>query len=324
MLNQKSFEAQHSEGWEQLEQSLQALESRQWLRRDKPDTSNLPTLYADLCQQHAVALSRGYSQTLVDRLHTLISRAHHQLYRYKGHWLARTLYFVGGGFPAAIRQEARLFGLACLLFFGTAIVAGSCAAYSEDIAEIIMGGLNKYRYEQMYDPANFVIRPAGMEDSSSFEMFGFYIGNNIGIDFRVFASGMLFGVGSVLILLFNGIQIGAVAGHLSAIGFNSTFWGFVSGHSAPELLALCISGTAGLMLGRALVSPGRQARSLALLTAARAAVPLIIGAGVMTLLAAGIEAYWSPLQFPLTIKVLVGLLIWVLFGLYLLMAGRSK
>ncbi len=325
MLNQKTFEQQHKQTWAELDECLTALEATRLFRKRKTDSAHhLPTLYANLCQHHAIALSRGYSHTLVDTLHAQINRAHHQLYRYQGNWLARTMRFIGGGFAAAVRKEAKLFGIACLLFFGTALVAGSFAAYSEDIAELILGGRTKFNIEQMYEPNTFDIRPANMEDASSFYMFGFYIANNIGIDFRVFASGIVFGIGSVFFLLLNGVSIGAAAGHLSAIGYVDTFWGFVAGHSAPELLALCISGTAGLMLGRALISPGQQSRALALLRNAQAAVPLVLGAGLMTLVAAFIEAYWSPLEFALPIKVAVGLLIWVVFGAYLLFAGRAK
>ena len=81
---------------------------------------------------------------------------------------------------------------------------------------------------------------------------------------------------------------------------------------------------AGLMLGRALIKPGQQSRRLALLREAKASVPLIIGAGMMTFMAAFIEAYWSPLPYPLYIKVSVGLVIWTAFILYFCFAGRGR
>ena len=82
-------------------------------------------------------------------------------------------------------------------------------------------------------------------------MFGVYIWNNIGIDFQIFASGLVLGVGSVFTLLFNGVQGGAVMGHLTNLGFVSTFYGFVSGHSSFELMGAALSGAAGLRLGLA-------------------------------------------------------------------------
>lgn len=324
MQTQQAFEQQHESNWLALQSALHELESRKPWSKTDTDTSELPTMYATLCQQHALATSRGYSPALTDRLHHLITRAHHQLYKHRGHALQRIINFFGGGFALALREQKQLFGISCLLFFGTAFICGSLAAYSPEFTDTFMGSKLRYQLEQMYNPSNGSIRPEGQESESNLMMFGFYIMNNIGIDFRVFASGILFGLGSVFFLVFNGIQIGAAAGHLTAIGYNETFWGFVSGHSAPELIALCISGTAGLMLGMALIKPGRQTRRLALMRAAKKAVPLIIGAGVMTLLAAFIEAYWSSKDLPLALKLGVGAIVWIVTIAYLMLAGRTK
>ncbi len=324
MLNQRAFEQQYEKDWARIEATLDSLESWRFSKKRVADNSDLPTLYAALCQQHALAQSRGYSHALTKRLHELITRAHHQLYQNRGHLLYRIIQFLGGGFARAVREQWKLLAISSALFFVTAFICGGFAAYSVDFADLFMGSKNRFALETMYDPARGSIREEGMEDDTNFYMFGFYIMNNISIDFRTFASGILFCVGTVFVLVFNGIQIGAAAGHLSAIGYNETFWGFVSGHSAPELIALCISGAAGLMLGMALIKPGRQTRRLALVRAAKKAVPIIVGAGLMTLLAAFIEAYWSSKELDLSIKISVGVLIWILHILYLCLAGRGR
>jgi len=323
MLNQRAFEQQFETDWAQLDDSLNSLESaKPWAKKDV-DNSKLPTLYAALCQQHALAISRGYSPALTNRLHALITRAHHQLYKHRGHVIQRTVQFFGGGFPRALREQRTLFAISCLLFFGTSLICGALAAYSTDLADLFMGSKQRFALESMYGPESDSFRPEGKEDASNLLMFGFYIMNNIGIDFRVFASGILFCVGSIFFMVFNGIHIGAAAGHLTSIGYNERFWGFVAGHSAPELIALCVSGTAGLMLGMALIKPGRQTRRLSLMRAAKKSVPIIVGAGLMTLLAAFIEAYWSSKELSLSIKLSVGAVIWILMVAYLAFAGRN-
>ena len=88
-------------------------------------------------------------------------------------------------------------------------------------------------------------------------MLAFYIYNNVRIDFQCFAGGLLFGVGSIFFLVYNGLHIGAVAGHLTRVGYGETFWGFVAGHSSFELLGAVLAGAAGLRIGYALVAPGR-------------------------------------------------------------------
>jgi uncharacterized membrane protein SpoIIM required for sporulation len=175
----------------------------------------------------------------------------------------------------------------------------------------------------MYDPAN---RRLGMREADgSLEMFGFYIWNNVRIGFQTFAGGLAFGVGSVWFLGANGVIIGAVAGYLTQVGYSETFWSFVAGHSSPELLAIVISGAAGLRLGLALVSPGGLSRKSALMAAAKPAVRLMYGAALMFMFAAFVEAFWSPItDLPFQVKVGVGLAGWGLALVYFLLAGRGN
>src|SRR3546814_6196473 len=85
----------------------------------------------------------------------------------------------------------------------------------------------------------------GRDSGSDLQMFGLYIANNISIGFRTFAGGLLAGVGSLLVLVFNGVMFGTVAAHLQGIGHGGPFWRFVVGHAAPELSAIVVAGTAG-------------------------------------------------------------------------------
>jgi len=132
-------------------------------------------------------------------------------------------------------------------------------------------------------------------------------------------------LGSAFFLFFNGLMIGAVAGHLTHIGYGQTFWPFVVGHGAFELSAIALAGAAGLQLGWALIAPGRLPRSEALRLAARKSVLLICGVMLFLLIAAFIEAYWSSTigVAPMT-KYLVGAALWLLVATYLLFAGRTR
>jgi len=156
-------------------------------------------------------------------------------------------------------------------------------------------------------------------------MFGFYIWNNVRIGFQTFAGGLLFGVGSVWFLASNGVVIGAVAGYLTQIGYDQTFWSFVAGHSSLELLAIVLSGAAGMRLGVAVIAPGNLSRKAALMAAAKPAVRMMYGAALMFFAAAFVEAFWSPLtDVPYRVKIWTGLAGWGLLLLYFALAGRSR
>ena len=91
--------------------------------------------------------------------------------------------------------------------------------------------------------------------STDWMMFGYYIRNNISISFQCFAGGLFAGVGSLFFLAYNGAFSGALAGYLTARGLSSTFYPFISTHSAFELTAIVLSGAAGLRIGHALLAP---------------------------------------------------------------------
>jgi uncharacterized membrane protein SpoIIM required for sporulation len=134
----------------------------------------------------------------------------------------------------------------------------------------------------------------------------------------------LFGLGSVFFLIFNGLVIGAVSGHLTEIGSGQTFWSFVIGHGAFELTAIALAGAAGLQLGWALIAPGQLTRGESLRRAARKSVQMLCGVMIFLLIAAFIEAYWSStILIAPWVKYLVGAILWILVAAYLSLAGRA-
>lgn len=323
-MKQAQFEQAHDGEWEVLERTLTALESG----RAEDVRQRLPDFAADyrrLVRHHALAVERGYSLGLVERLQALLRRSHHQLYRRRARSAGRVLHFVWIGFPSALRTQARYFWIATLLFYVPALSMGLWS-YNDPLAiHSVLPSEQVAMLEFMYDPDNAQVgRDADRLSSTDFEMLGFYVWNNTAIGFRSFASGLLFGLGSVFVTTFNGIVIGAAAGHVSGLGFHAVFWPFVAGHSAFELTAICISAGAGLMLGAALLVPGRLRRIDALRLAARRAVPLIVGAAMFFFAAALVEAFWSPSDAPVVLKFVVSAMLWSFVIAYLSLSGRGR
>ena len=154
-------------------------------------------------------------------------------------------------------------------------------------------------------------------------MFAFYIENNVSIAFRCFAGGILFGVGSLFFLIWNSLVISGVVTWLTVSGYGDTILPFIAGHSSFELTAIVLSAAAGLMIGHAIVAPGRETRGASLRRAARHAVEIVIGVAIMLVIAALIEAFWSPASFvSASVKYVVGAVLWMLVISYFLLAGR--
>jgi uncharacterized membrane protein SpoIIM required for sporulation len=315
-VNQAAFVASRQARWEHYQALLKALRKRD--RHARPD--DFPSQYRSLCNDLALAQSRGYSLSLVARLEQWVMEGHQFLYQPRGSLGSEIVNFLRQGFPTLVRQEWRLVLVCSLLLFGPMLWLFWHIGTSPEFVYRVLSPEMVDQYEQMYGREDRMVRSA--EDEVF--MFAFYIMNNIGVALRTFAGGLVFGLGSFLILLFNGVQIGAVAAHLSFAGHHENFWTFVIGHGAFELPAIALAGAAGARMGLSLLLPGDLRRIEALRLSARRAVRLLYGVMLMLLLAAGLEAFWSASTVPATVKYTVGGFFWALVFGYFLLAGRVR
>ncbi|MCU1786406.1 stage II sporulation protein M [Pseudomonas sp. 13B_2.1_Bac1] len=321
-MKQSLFESRHQPQWQAFAEQLKQLEQGQ---AKSSDVADFPHQYRRLCQHLALAQERGYSSYLVDPLQQLALRGHQQLYRHRSQLAANILSFVLADFPRLVREQWRFVLAASLLFFGSLTGIALLVLLFPDLIYNIVSPQQVAEMQSMYDPdASRLGRAAERASSEDWMMFGYYVMHNIGIAFQTFAAGLLFGLGSVFFLIFNGLVIGAVSGHLTEIGYGQTFWSFVIGHGAFELTAIALAGAAGLQLGWALIAPGYLTRGESLRLAAHKSVQMMCGVMVFLLIAAFIEAYWSSTTgIAPWVKYLVGAALWLLVIAYLSLAGRS-
>jgi uncharacterized membrane protein SpoIIM required for sporulation len=322
-MNQAQFEARHAAEWRDFESWLDAPGARKEAAAGV-NPRHWPHRYRAVAHHLALAHDRAYGPELVDRLQSLALRGHQALYGSRGNAMAAVIEFIGSGFPALVRRESTLILTAIALLFVPLLGLIAILLRWPDFVHYLASPEQLLQYEAMYAPANRALGPQHKAESQ-LAMFGYYIWNNVRIDFQCFAGGLLFGVGAIFFMIYNGLMIGAVAGHLTQLGYISTFWGFVAGHSSWELLGAAISGAAGLKIGWALIAPGPHTRMASLKIASRTAVRLLYGAAGMTTCAAFIEAFWSSLRnLPVELKVTVGMVFWALFLAYFLFAGRDR
>lgn len=279
------FESANQATWSELEGML-ARPQRSL------DPERFLFLYRECCEHLALGQSRGFPLHLIDRLAAVTSRAHQIVYRQSDAGWDQVRRALLHGFPAMVRQHWVYVALAAALFGIPTLALGIAVYWNPDLILSVVDRRTAASFDQMYSPAAQAIgRPRDV--ASNWMMFGFYIKNNIGIAFQCYATGLLFGLGSLFFLLFNGAFGGAVAGYVTSLGYASTFFPFVATHSAFELTAIVLCGAAGLRLGAAVVLPGRLTRVAALELAARETSLIVFGSAVMLLIAAVIEAFWS-------------------------------
>lgn len=322
-MKQQHFEKLHQARWQALEENLNRKPVS--TTAEKTMQADFIRLYRQVCRHLALARQRRYTPYLVQRLNRLVLLGHQELYSARRDGiLVRITQFVGGTFPQQVRRDWRFVAVSSLLFFGPLLLMALSIQLKPVLIYSLLDAATVSQIESMYEPGMEHIgrdRDAG----GDLEMFGFYIRNNIGIAFQTFAGGLLLCLGSLFFLVYNGLFIGAVMGHLHYIGYRDTFYTFVAGHSALELGGIALAGAAGLKLGMALLAPGRLSRLHSLRLAAEDALVLVYGFAGMLLLAAFIEAFWSSNgSTPAWIKYSVGMVILTLLIAYFIFAGRQK
>ena len=308
-MKQQLFEEQHQSTWQQIEESLQ--------QPSQGDNSKIMAEhYLLLCHHLAVAKERLYDAALVERLNKLVLDLYRELYRYRAETRLNLYTFFKRDFPLAIYRHRYFILLAFLVMVLPGLIAGGWTYLDEDAVYSVLDGPQVRQIERMYDPK---ARKLGREREAETDifMFGYYIKNNISVAFRCFAGGMLVGIGTLLVLFFNGMFMGSIAGHLTRLDYVDTFYPFVVGHGSFELTAIVFSGAAGLRLGYGILNPGQSSRLDSLRRAGRDVVPMLYGIVLMLIIAAFIEAFWSSsTSLSIEVKYSVGAVLWSLVLLY--------
>jgi uncharacterized membrane protein SpoIIM required for sporulation len=143
--------------------------------------------------------------------------------------------------------------------------------------------------------------------------------NNLQVTVGAFALGITFGLGTLAILLNNGIHVGAVVAHCINGGVGPGILVFMSGHGVVELSVICICGGAGLIVGHALIVPTERPRGEVLRERSARAVQLVVGCAPFLTGIGVVEGFISPGDFfPAPVKVVLGLCLGAAFWLYLL------
>ena len=318
MRSQDEFVAARQRDWEELEQLL----SRGGGFRRLPAVSIARAAALDRAVSSDLmrAESAGYSPDVIALLDGLAARAHNTLYSAPPYRLRAIWELIAADFPRTLRKYGRFFAFALALFLLPGVLGFVGALRSRAFALQILPPDTVDQMEEAYAEGF----NKGREGSTNTFMTGFYVWNNIGIAFRCFATGVLFGLGSVFFLVYNGLTIGAVAGLVTAAGHGKNLLTFTCTHGAFELTAIVISATAGMVMGYALVDTRGRTRFGSLRARGRDIVYLVMGAALMLAVAALIEGFWSPSGVPARVKWGTAIAAYALVISYLTFAGRSR
>ncbi len=318
------FAAQKRPRWDEFER-LAERAARQGL--DSFASDELPDFaarYREVAADLARARTYRADAATQSRLERLAVAGHNALYRDERSTWRRLWVVLARECPAAV-IEARRYVLAAFLAFALPAAAGFMVLHDRPaLAAELLPDVMLRRAE-----AGAARKAAGRGyvDIAAADrplMASGIITNNVRVAIACFAGGIFLGVGSLVLLAYNGLAIGAFAGHFANAGLLDYLLTFILGHGALELFAIWVAGAAGLMLGRSAVAPGRLSRADALVLSGRVAVRML-GATALLLVVAGlIEGFVSAGGYTLGVRLLASVASLALLGGYLLTGVRAR
>lgn len=311
-MNIQRWIARREPNWQRLDVLLRQVEKKGLKSLQAAEIRELASLYRSVSADLARARTNQVGNVLVQDLQRLTSRSYSQIYQgsRRQEWQA-VVEFCRWGFPAVVQETFAYTAVATGIFllgvlvawwyswqdpvFMSLIVPEELIVKVRDKGELWMGSI------------------VGWEPLAS---SGIMI-NNLLVCFRAIAGGITAGAFTVFVLAFNGLLIGAIATLVGQNNLAYPFWAFVFPHGSLELPAIFLSGGAGLLIGRALLFPGKYTRVDALKFYGYKAAQIVFGIVPMLIVAGTIEGFFSPSPaVPDSLKYLFGIGLFALLVIY--------
>jgi uncharacterized membrane protein SpoIIM required for sporulation len=323
IVDLKQFIERERSTWEELDQMLSRIEDATLLRLTLQEVQRLHYLYERTGAGLIKISTFAAEPNLVRSLESLLTRAYAELQTGRPRtgklsprrWLFRT-------FPKTFREHIRFFWAALLLTIFGALFGGAAVAFDPDAKAAIAPFPHL-----LQNPAERVQEEEKATNPTLATSKGRFsatlITNNTKVSILALALGVTWGIGTTILLFYNGVVLGAVIVDYVRAGQSLFLMGWLLPHGVVEIPAILIAGQAGLLLGQALIGwNSRENIHQRLRSVTGALVTLITGATLLLIWAGLVEAFFSqyhepvlPYQFKITFG-LIELLALVMFLLH--------
>jgi uncharacterized membrane protein SpoIIM required for sporulation len=308
--------------------------SNQWIAKRRPHWDRLALLLARSDQNGLGSLSRAELQemallyrqvaadlsvlrrdetarTYSDPVNLLLARAHHIIYsRRKTTWL--TLFrFLKDEYPVVFQRQLPYVAASLLVTIAWGVLGAALTIARPEFMRHYVGPAMIATMEQHKMWTDSIVSVAPKETSH-------IMTNNLSVSFLAFAGGILFGVGTFVLLLNNGMMLGVIGAACHQYSMSLALWSFIAPHGSLELPAIIIAGGAGFRIGRAMLFPGGYRWKESVAKGGIEATQLVAGVIPMLVVAGCLEGFFSPSHAPVWLKFTVGGLLLTLLLTWLL------
>ncbi|MGA1844242.1 MAG: stage II sporulation protein M [bacterium] len=312
------FIAQNKASWEELEAMLDRVHQRGFQAFDFDETNRFHYLYHQTSSDLNRIQTFSSASELTDYLEGLVSRAYAEIYSAQRRpWRVRVKEFYMITFPAVFRRHLKLFYLALAVMLVGGMLGGSAVMLDPQAKDILISfpHLKGSPFERVLREEEG--RNKALDDQRvSFSSY--LVTHNIQVSLLALALGITFGLGTLVLIFYNGIILGAVVIDYFRYGVGTFAAGWLLPHGAFEIWAILIAGQAGFLIAQSMLKGGKYSRMARLSMAGKDILTLFLGLSSLLVWAGIVEAFFSQYHQPIvpySFKILFGL-IEILFLMY--------
>jgi uncharacterized membrane protein SpoIIM required for sporulation len=303
--------------WDRLRALIATLQASGVASLPPAELREMALLYRQIAGDLSALRQERSARNLEAELNQLLGQAHGIIYSRRKTDVFDVWRFFSQEYPRLFRQLLPFTLTSLMLFLAGAVVGSLLTVVRPEFEHHFLGPAMTQTIErhQMWTESVNSMAP----QASSAIMT-----NNLAVTFTVFAAGITAGVGTLYMIIWNGVLLGVISTACHQAHMSVKLWSFVAVHGSLELPAIIIAGGAGLRLAYGLLFPGIYSRRHSLAVAGSESVRLVSGVVPMLAGAGVLEGFLSPSSAPVWLKFLTAFLLFTLLLLWLWSAPSKE
>jgi uncharacterized membrane protein SpoIIM required for sporulation len=326
-LRSSQFRRRREDDWRMLEILIGKAEKRGIASLDAEELQRLPLLYRSVISSLSVARSIALDRNMLAYLENLALRGFLVVYGPRATLWDGIVKFLTHDFPAAVRRAWPHFLIVVL-----AMIAGAVAGFILTVGDeswfnsFVPAGLDGGRGPDSTreELLNKEIHGAWEGAAHAFALFANTLfQHNTMVGILSFSLGLAAGIPTILLMVYNGLVIGAfVALHYNR-SLTVDFIGWLSIHGVTEFAAIFLCGAGGLLIAEKIIFPDRYSRVQSLAIHGPVAARIALGAVLLFFVAAILEGGFRQLVQSTEWRYAIGWSMGLLWLSYFVLAGRK-
>ena len=278
-MRETNFIDQNKEKWREFEQILD---------RERKDPEKLNDLFVQITDDLSYSRTFYPNRSVRVYLNGLAQRVFFSIYKNRPSRVGRLISFWTDELPQLIYESRYAFRISFLTFVLSVAIGVLSCEMDPGFAEVILG---ETYVDMTLENINSGDPMAVYKDKGAFGMSLGITMNNLWVSLLIFTLGAFFGIGSLVVIIQNGIMVGAFQYFFVQQGLFQESFLTIWVHGTLEMSTMVIAGAAGITMGRGLVFPGTYSRIQAFQKSARRGVKIMVGIAPIIIMAGFIEGY---------------------------------